>query len=67
MRVYQGYIILNENVEVDTIRNFVVVQAPPMGDYKAVTVFHDYNLVSFLGTSDCLQISCKSSENVHLK
>ena len=36
---------MNENVEVDTIRNFVVVEAPPMGDYGRVTIIHDYNLV----------------------
>ena len=36
---------MNENVEVDTIKNFVVVEAPQIGDYKRVTVIHDYNLV----------------------
>ena len=48
----QGRITMREQVEVDTVNNYVVVHAPVMGDYKAVTVYHDYNLVrSLLGTN----------------
>ena len=45
MRVAQGHIVTREEVEVDTVHNYVVVHNPPIGDFKSVILFHDYNLV----------------------
>ena len=46
MRVAQGHIVTREPVEVDVGENYVVVHSPPIGDFKSVILFHDYNLVS---------------------
>lgn len=44
VRVAQGYIVTREEVEVDRVHNYVVVHAPPIGDFKSLILFHDYNL-----------------------
>ena len=36
---------MNENVEIDTVNNFVVVQAPPVGDYM-ITTWYVHPMIS---------------------